>query len=456
MSGTHLLRDLVRLTDADALLPDGAGSFTHAVDAAAVVAPGSVNDVAAVLAFCSERGVPVLPAGAGGWLHDPMAGLVHEHAAPIVVSTRRLSGILEHEPEDLVIGVAAGTSLDDVARHLRGHAQMLPLDPPAQAGATIGATIALGAAGPLQYAHGLPRDMTLGLEVVTGDGRVLRFGGRVVKNVAGYDGVRLFTGSGGSLGIITAAYVRVRGVPATDCTLTVAAGSAHEAASVARAIAGAVAVDALEVVDGGTENDGTGEWLVVIRLAGSAAAVAAERDRLGALIAPLVPADVPAADNQGFNEGGGWNWRESSRAEAAASTHVRLQVQPDQLPSALQDMTRIIQSENGTHDGDWRFAAHAGSGVVRAWRTGVPLDLAAANQLAGHVTGFAVSCGGTAVCTLGGRLGRRTVHASGTGRDATMAIAVRLADAFDPAAVLRAGARLRADADPDMVEAASD
>lgn len=450
MTDTSLLRDLERLTDADALLRAAAAEpFTRAVDAAAVIAPGSVDELAAVLAFCSERGVPVLPAGAGGWLHDPMAGRVHDLAAPLVVSTLRLSGILEHEPEDLVIGVAAGTSLDDVARHLRGQAQMLPLDPPAQPGATIGATIALGAAGPLQAAHGVPRDMVLGLEVVTGDGRVLRFGGRVVKNVAGYDGVRLFTGSGGSLGVITAAYVRVRGVPATDCTLTIAAGSAHEAASLARTISQAVAVEALEVV-GAAEADGAAVWRVVLRLAGSAAAVAAERDRLGALIAPLVAANGPGADS------GGWSWRDHSRAEAAASMHVRLQVQPDQLPSALPDITRIIQSDSGTHGTGWRFAAHARNGVVRAWRAGDPLDLAAAEQLAGHVTGFAISCSGTAVCTLGGRLGRRIVHAPGTGRDATMAIAVRLADAFDPAAVLRAGVRLRADADTDMMEAASD
>ncbi|PYP65762.1 MAG: hypothetical protein DMD26_09925, partial [Gemmatimonadetes bacterium] len=114
---------------------------------------------------------------------------------------RSLSGIVEYEPGDLTLTARAGTTMDEIARATSAHGQWLALDPfgdPARA--TLGATIATASSGPLARAFGAPRDVTLGVEFVTGRGDVARGGGRVVKNVAGFDLTRLLTGSWGSLG----------------------------------------------------------------------------------------------------------------------------------------------------------------------------------------------------------------------------------------------------------------
>jgi glycolate oxidase FAD binding subunit len=230
-----------------------------------VAAPTSPDQLAELMALCAERGWRVRPAGAGTW---PATG---HPADGLVVTTQRMTGIVEHEPEDLVVGVRAGTSLEELQARLGDSRQFLPLDPPALTGATIGATVALRCAGPLRAGYGTPRDLVLGLELVTGDGRVLRFGGRVVKNVAGYDGVRLLTGSRGRLGIITAVFVRVRSLPRMDRTLAVPADSAIHAADLAIASRNTAQCEALEILSPEASRAAglADRWHVLARLHGS-------------------------------------------------------------------------------------------------------------------------------------------------------------------------------------------
>src|SRR5690606_25677806 len=161
--------------------------------------------------------------------------------------------------------------------------------PVAPAGTTIGGVVAGGDAGPWRAGHGTPRDMLLGVELATGDGRLLRFGGRVVKNVAGYDGVRLAAGSRGRIGVITRLYLRVRGAPRVDRTLAVACGPGADgrrrAADLALGLRAAVSADSLEVRSpavedalSGKQRGGTG-WLVGVRMLGGEAAVAESQAR---------------------------------------------------------------------------------------------------------------------------------------------------------------------------------
>src|SRR6266540_1546106 len=115
------------------------------------------------------------------------------------------SGIVDYVADDLTITVRGGTPFEQIQKATRANNQWLPLDPFGGDEGTIGATIATASSGPLSHGYGLARDFILGIEFVTGRGDVVRAGGRVVKNVAGFDLMRLLCGSWGTLGVITEA-----------------------------------------------------------------------------------------------------------------------------------------------------------------------------------------------------------------------------------------------------------
>ena len=147
------------------------------------------------------------------------------------------NGVVSYVPGDLTLTVRAGTQLSEIERVTREHDQWLPLDPYGSSDGTIGATVATASAGPLASSFGLPRDLLLGLEFVNGRGEVVRGGGKVVKNVAGFDLSRLLTGSWGTLGVITEVTLRLYALPNTDRTFAIPLnGSEKEIATLVRAI----------------------------------------------------------------------------------------------------------------------------------------------------------------------------------------------------------------------------
>ena len=151
---------------------------------------------------------PLRVRGAGTWLS---AGRPVADGAVLSLADHR--GITEYVPGDLTLTARAGTPLSEIAAATAAHDQWLPLDPWGGDAGTIGATVSTATAGPHSFAMGLPRDVVLGLECVTGSGAVVRPGGRVVKNVAGFDLTRLLVGSWGTLGVITEVTVRLRARP---------------------------------------------------------------------------------------------------------------------------------------------------------------------------------------------------------------------------------------------------
>lgn len=152
----------------------------------------------------------------------------------IVVSTRRLDQVLEHEAGDLTCTVEAGIRLSALNAKLAAHGQMLALDPPGDP--TIGACIAANLSGPRRHRYGTIRDLVLGVTVVLGDGLVASAGGKVVKNVAGYDLGKLVVGSQGRLGLIVRASLRLHPLPETSATLVSPLASPEEAKRKAQAI----------------------------------------------------------------------------------------------------------------------------------------------------------------------------------------------------------------------------
>lgn len=199
--------------------------------------PGSADELAALVRDAHDSRTPLRIAGRGGWL--AAGGPVRTDAARLDVAL--LAGIVEYVPGDLTLTARAGTTLAELDATTARHGQWCPLLPFGDDDATLGAVFATASAGPFARSLGAPRDLALGLEFVDGTGRVARGGGRVVKNVAGFDLTRLLVGSWGTLGVITEVTVRLRARPRVDETWALALDPADAAAS--RALD---ALDALE------------------------------------------------------------------------------------------------------------------------------------------------------------------------------------------------------------------
>jgi glycolate oxidase FAD binding subunit len=171
--------------------------------------PTTEDELAALVRAAHEAGVAVVTEGAGTKRHYGPA------AAPAarVVSLRGLSRVVSHEPGDMILSVEAGARLADVQRALAEHDQWLPLDPPFADRATIGGTLATNASGPRRAGYGTAKDHVLGLRVVGAAGQVTKSGGRVVKNVSGYDLHRMQVGAFGALGVLAQVHFKVSARP---------------------------------------------------------------------------------------------------------------------------------------------------------------------------------------------------------------------------------------------------
>jgi glycolate oxidase FAD binding subunit len=188
---------------------------------ARVVAPDSESEVAEALAAARLQGEAVVPMGGGTALQvgDP------PERYDLALSTARLTGVVEYAPADLTIVVRAGTTLAELDRELAEHGQFLPLDAPYPDRATVGGVLASRAGGMWRGAYASGRDMVIGMRVALPSGGIAKSGGRVVKNVAGYDLAKLFIGSFGTLGVIVEVAFKIYPRPAVMETLVMPAGS---------------------------------------------------------------------------------------------------------------------------------------------------------------------------------------------------------------------------------------
>ena len=212
----------------------------------AAVFPGTIDEVAAVVRTAAAAGVAILPWGGGTAVAvgepPPRAG--------IVLGLRRLARLVEHEPGDLTATVEAGLTLASLQDTLQARGQWLSLDPPDAERATVGGIIAANASGARRHLYGTVRDLLIGLTVVTADGAIVRGGGKVVKNVAGYDLPKLFIGSWGTLGIVVDATFKLRPRPDDERLLAARFDRLKDCGAAARAVlAGELIPNALDIVD---------------------------------------------------------------------------------------------------------------------------------------------------------------------------------------------------------------
>ncbi len=208
----HLFTELVGAAN---VRNGGAADAVGGIVPGIVVLPGDEGEVASVLSAATARGLSVVPRGGGTkieWGSPP-------ERCDVLLSTARIEGIVDHEPADLVCVVRAGTTLGHLQETLAsvpGFRQRLMLDPPQGGRATIGGVIATAASGPLRTRFGTPRDLVIGASFVLADGTIGRSGGKVVKNVAGFDVAKLLVGSLGTLAVVTEVAFRLHPLPAAS------------------------------------------------------------------------------------------------------------------------------------------------------------------------------------------------------------------------------------------------
>lgn len=292
----------------------------------------STESVAAAVRESFASKAPLRITAGGGWLD---AG--RPVRANRTLSLRDESGITSYVPADLTITVRAGTSLSEIAATTRERNQWLPLDPYGSADGTIGATIATGSAGPLSSHFGLARDLVLGLEFVNGRGEVVRAGGKVVKNVAGFDLSRLLTGSWGSLGVITEITLRLYALPETDRTFIIdLSGSEKRITSLLRALATApISPFAFQLVSASISRalGLSEEPIAMLRFGGNSAAVKTQAIALGQ-IANTQEIEVDA-------------WLRLRQLETDAHTSLRISSLPQRVVATA---TRILTDDvKGVH-----------------------------------------------------------------------------------------------------------
>ncbi len=271
---TSRLSDLVGPTR---VIADAASLAACEVDSrgpSAILQPDSAAEIAEILRFASAERLAVIPMG--GRTHLGI-GMPPRHYG-LALDLSRMNKILACEPRDLTLGIEPGVTCADLARELRQKGQFLPIAPPFGDRATLGGMLAAGVDSPLRYGYGATRDFLLGVEFVTGDGLISKSGGRVVKNVTGYDLHKLFVGSLGTLGIITRLNFRTFPHPPRRRMFAIAFDAAPRAFEFCRLLVNSpLDPKVLEVFDPGTaalfQARGidflpSGSWLVAIEAAG--------------------------------------------------------------------------------------------------------------------------------------------------------------------------------------------
>src|SRR5712692_10442888 len=230
-----MTRAAVDLWGEDRVRPASAVDEVDGCAPLAVLEPSNAATLAEMLGWANAQRLAVVPRGAGTKLQWGAAPL----RVDVVLSTAGLNAPVDHCAGDLTATVPAGASLAAVNQIIGREHQWLPLDPAASDRATIGGIIATNDSGPRRQKHGTPRDLIIGVEMALVDGRTAKAGGRVVKNVAGYDLGRLLCGSFGTLAVITRATFKLTPSPPASRTIVATAQHARGLTDLALAIAAA-------------------------------------------------------------------------------------------------------------------------------------------------------------------------------------------------------------------------
>jgi glycolate oxidase FAD binding subunit len=299
-----------------------------------IVTPATVEALAGVVQEAAADAHPVVPLGAG--THQYLGA--PPPADALYLRTTALDAILEYAPADLTATVQAGLPLAALQAELARNGQWLPWDPPGVETATVGGLLAGGLSGPLRLGYGTPRDWVLGMRVVLGDGRLVKSGGRVVKNVAGYDAHKLHIGALGTLGVIAEVTFKLAPLPERVATVAFTCRDHVHALELAQALRDHPLSPASLVVTTTLDPAGPGTVTLRARFAGISAAVARQLTEANARARAH---DAPALDD---GADGDVLWKTvasfSTPSSDAPVVIVRAGIRPSSLAAFADELAR--------------------------------------------------------------------------------------------------------------------
>ena len=320
--------------------------------AASVIAePANAEEIAEIVRACETGGITMAPMGAARTLAE-----IRPAPAGLGVSLSRLGRVVAYEPADMTVTIEAGLSVGSLNRSMESARQRLPVDPRDPDATTVGAMIAASHSGPLRGSEGTARDLLIGVRFAGHGGRMIHSGGRVVKNVAGYDLMKVMTGSFGTLGIITEATFKVRPIPARYALAVINHNGADDAFSAARGLDDALSLAHLEVLSPAAASAcGFSEKFIVLAgISGSPTEVNSQREAIAKLAANAMILDGDEATHA-YQRLRDFDFTPYSIA-------ARIAVAPAELAQVLAGA-------------DVEFAAHAASGIAQIFLIDAPPDV---------------------------------------------------------------------------------
>jgi glycolate oxidase FAD binding subunit len=399
------------------------------------LSPDTQQSVAAMVRECFERETPVYAVGGGTSLDFGSPA----KASGVALSLEKLNRVVDYPARDMTITVEAGITMQALKETLAGERQQLPIDVPHEDRATLGGVVATNFTGPRRYGYGNVRDYVIGVTAVDGRGTMFKGGGRVVKNVAGYDFCKLLTGSLGTLGVITQLTMRLKPMPERSVLVTCPLADLEEAERVLAALANSRATpSAIELLDGpawhedpvlGAASEKAGKLgvILVVGLEGTAAEVAWMLEEIAGDLRQHNTDDHAVIDDA---EATGL-WRRLAEFPAGESA---LTLKINVVPSAT---TRMIAQLREV-DRESAVQAHAGSGVLRCRFPTMPKE-GLSRTLVGKLQPAAAAAHGNVVI-LSNPSGAEMTHQSVWGGvEAPYWLMTEVKRKFDPAGILNPG-----------------
>jgi glycolate oxidase FAD binding subunit len=375
--------------------------------------PANEAEMARVLEYANRAEMLVAPRGGGTKMDWGPAA----QAIDLMISSAKFSRVLEYAPGDMTVTVGAGVTITQLQSVLAEHRQRLALDPLWPERATVGGVIATNDSGALRVRYGGVRDLIIGITVVLGAGTIAASGGKVVKNVAGYDLPKLMSGALGTLGIITRAVFRLHPLPQESKTLSFSFLNREKANEFMLSITDSVVVPTgLQMRTGAN-----GNVAVDVRLDGIAAGVAAQAETVCKLAGSVNPSDA------GVDV---WRAREQLWNSGASASICKLSMLPAQL-SSTAEFIREALSDNA----DWTLVMYS-TGL--AWLQLDATDCAEIAAFVSSIRTFLAPTGGTAVVLKAPSMLRQKVDLWGSAGSA-LPLMKRVKEQFDPRVILNRG-----------------
>ena len=390
---------------------------TEARAADTIVEPASVEEICEIVRMCEADRIALAPIGAarslGGIRRSPVA---------LGISMARLARIVAYEPDDMTIVAESGITVGTLNAAMAGARQRLPVDPCSPGITTLGSLIGAAHSGPLRLSEGTSRDLLIGVRFVGHGGNLVHGGGRVVKNVAGYDLMKLMGGAFGTLGIVTEATFKVRPIPSDYCLAVVPYARAADAFATACILNDSLPLSNLDILSPALANgfNSANQFLLLAGFSGSPLEVGYLAERIR---------DLVGARGEILSADGALRRYELLRDIDFHSASLAAQIA---IPPA--SLARVLE----TCGDDIEFRAHAGSGVAQMILSGKHGAEASAKTVA-RWREVARSARGNLRLIAAAPAIRNSLEFFDTPNAGALALMRRLKSAFDPAGIFNPG-----------------